>query len=402
MPGLSMRTPILWLAVASALLSTPCSALAPQSDEYPFARAVDGHRGFGRRPALADIEALFRSAEGEDAAFLASLYDLATDVDVFLHLTAALHERRLYFSLVHAERGTLVDLYTAYDRAARAVRARDFDQRTSLALARMAHDARFAARRPVIAAAREEIAELRGALALFVAHTHGLAQLDHGNEVARIAGRADLAAARLRAVRLDLEALHEGWAALHAHDDADVQELAQALRTGKHDREELLGRARRASAAQALSLRDALFTTRFDRGERAALAQRRKDRLEAQSIERRLRVLLPEMSGDEGLPADVARMSRAERYRDAAELGREALERDPFAAELNYLVGLAVDFAAGLKAASPYFDRFLALRGIRHYDDSTYDNARLDAFERYALFRVADWTATGPRGADRR
>ena len=75
----------------------------------------------------------------------------------------------------------------------------------------------------------------------------------------------------------------------------------------------------------------------------------------------------------------------------------KALDLDPLLPEVLFQTALAVDFASGRKAAIPYFDRYLALRGVRFYEHTTTEEGDLDAALQYALFRVADFSATGPR-----
>src|SRR6185295_15821408 len=88
-------------------------------------------------------------------------------------------------------------------------------------LARLLSDPRFRLRVQVSDGVRRELSDLRGALALLRAQTDGWVDLGE-LDVAAITRRADLAAARLRAIRLDLIALRESPAATTASGPLQV------------------------------------------------------------------------------------------------------------------------------------------------------------------------------------
>ena len=101
--------------------------------------------------------------------------------------------------------------------------------------------------------------------------------------------------------------------------------------------------------------------------------------------------LLPFTVEGRGAPQGIVGMKNIDRYRRAATTGIEGLAADPFHPALNYLTAEAFDFFAGEHVSKVYFDRFLALRGIRTYDYVTYGKRQLDRMETRALFVVARW-----------
>lgn len=370
-------------------------ALSPAGDEYPYAKAPDGHRGFGDRPDPDALRELFRKAEGEDVRFLSELYRVARDVEVLAALARGRYARLGYFGLLEGRpptqpRDDVADLYRAFEAARVVAGGEPLSHGRARALARALVDERFRAREPVLTSYREDVRELRGSLALFVAHARGRAELTEGGELVALAQRADLAAARLRALRLDLEALHEPIAAPPV-GRAGSEELHAVLREGRPS-ETLLALAGAAEAG-ARRLADSLFTPRFDETHGRALAARADGRRRAERALLEMRLLIP--TTEEGRAATrFADMRAVDRYRRAADAGSEGLHADPLHADVQYLMGIAVDFFAGHLESARYFDRFLALRGVRHWEYDTFGHRDLDAAEEYALLVVADWRPT--------
>jgi hypothetical protein len=66
----------------------------------------------------------------------------------------------------------------------------------------------------------------------------------------------------------------------------------------------------------------------------------------------------------------------------------EALAYDPLGEELNWFEAEATDFLSGAIESKRYFDRYLALRGIRAHDHRTYQDRTLSREEKRALDAV--------------
>jgi hypothetical protein len=75
----------------------------------------------------------------------------------------------------------------------------------------------------------------------------------------------------------------------------------------------------------------------------------------------------------------------------AVNSGREGLAAAPAHPELNFSLGLCLDFIAGRGISMRYFDRFLALRGILHWEERCFSGRPLDAREAYAAWVLTGW-----------
>ena len=249
-------------------------------------------------------------------------------------------------------------------------------------------DDRFRVRRPLLDAAAEEARELRGALALLEGHARGLAQIEEPELLSALAARTDLAASRLRALRLDLELLYEP--ASDVEPPGVPGDLFRALRFGDPQRgAPLLKELDAQGARRRERLRSSLFTSRFDRRAAELLQERTRGRAVAYDRLRQVMRLLPFVAGEE--PLEGADLKNVERYRRAAEVAAEAVLHDPLLDGAHYMLGVATDFFAGRGTSRAHFDRYLALRGIRHWEHGTFAHRDLIAAERFALLVVADW-----------
>jgi hypothetical protein len=372
------------LRIAWAVLA--CLALAQGRVEWK--KAPDGERGFGSGRSMREVERLLRSTDAEDRAFVASLREIASDVRVLLGLISARYRELGYFALLDSkEEASLERLgYLFRERAARAAEELERGDDAAVLLCRMLVDARFRARANVIDGLEFESLELEGGLALFFASLDGHAALDD-REAELLARRVDLAAARLRNMRLDLEALRESPRDLEPDWVPDLEELtalARARDRARLERELPPVLSRLDLREQQMS--NALFTWRQAAELQPLLEQRAAAFTRAQEILPRVRDLVPETG--EHAPAEVRAQPKSRRYAEAAGRAVEALSFDPLSEELNYLAGLASDFLHGEIESRRYFDRFLALRGIRAHDDRTYRDRRLTREEARALDAV--------------
>lgn len=362
---------------------------------YPFATAPDGHRGLGERPDPRALRLLFRTAEADDARFLGGLFELGREVEILVAISAARYERRGYFAML-GEGDPLAPrdldaLHRRFEALLRAPMARPLDEAQARAFARALIDRRFRARMGLIDGRRLDLRQLRGSLALLIAHAHGRAEFESGEELATLVRRCDLAAARLRALRLDLEALYEPAAGAEGRvDPPEVGQVVEAITLGLPSGRRTVAALDEGTRQAAGLLLESLFTPRFDRAHARALEFRDRALDAAQESYLEMRRLLP--LTPEGRDAtSLAPLKHSERYRRAADTGAEGLLRDPLHGDIHYLMGLSVDFFAGRDSSIPYFDRFLALRGVRHWDHRTFAFRELDDLEEYALLAVVGW-----------
>ena len=244
-----------------ALLLT-CAPLWGQGSD---AAAPDGERGFGERAELHETVELFRKAKGEDLVFVQGLHQLLSDVRLHVHLARSVYRERGYFELVQGVEEEFAPLFVTADQFDFVAFSREMEEDEARAYARLFYDVRFRARRWLIASSEVDIEELAGAMRLLDAAHRGRVLLQKGWDLQRITSRADLAAARLRAVLKDLEALYEAPAnALDELDTTEVEELVTLLRTADKKGKALLPEAGLRLERSAARMVLGTHTLRFD------------------------------------------------------------------------------------------------------------------------------------------
>lgn len=400
--------------VASSLVPSPASApTTPGAHErarsLASARASDGTRapdgavGFGVGRTRRELEKLMRSPSDAEHAMLEDLRALALDVEVEL---ARLDRRyvelgydRLLARGVAAGASTPLGAAERVEAVGRRFRSVAETPEPTLQrggsdaqlLARMLADVRFRARDRVASDVARELADLRGALALLDAQTDGWVDLGE-DEAATIAERADLAAARLRAVRLDLQALRDAPGSIGANApwQADHERLLRYASEATHmaiERELLpvLERLDRAESAMSAPL----FTTALAAKAARAIETRRIARADAAEYLPEARAYDPDApTGGAPAPRSLKGLTKSERRQRAARLAAMAAAADPLDEHAVWLAATASDAASGRTESRRWFDRYLALHGIRAHDDRTYRGRSLTAEERRALDAV--------------
>lgn len=375
--GLSSLGSVLLVALASAGPLVGDGALAP-----------DGKRGFGAEATLTDTLAVLRATHEVDKAFLKELDGLPSEVDVLASAALERYRQRGYdkfvergkeatLALVHAELvATLEHPFEALGDGARGELA-----------ARLVCDVRLRLRARVLA--RRELAaqELHRALAVLRGATDGVVLLA-ATDVHCIATRADLAASELRALRSDLLALRQSGG--EAEVDARAQALVNLVRASEGEPVRRAGLARELANLQALEdgMAASLFSERL-RAEHHELFEWRQRLFEESAPLREEALLwLPDTDPPSKPPREVERLSKSERMRGAGARSFSALALDPLDVEACWVAAHASDFIYGIVESRAWYDRFLALRGIRAHDHRTYAGRKLDAREREALDAV--------------
>ncbi len=371
--------------------------------EAPWELAPDGARGFGTSPEPEDVTDLIRSKAAADLEFVGGLLESATQVQILVALAHRRYERMGYLELVPpgepGSRPSIADTALGHELEALAERfgvllqAPDslYTRTQALAFARMVADDRFRVRAHILKGVELDLVLLPGTLRIFTAHAHGLAGLEKGPALNTLASQADLAAARLRALRLDLEALYQPVVSATHGDSAEVVELAAALTVGDTGRAEaLVGVLDSRARKSARMLEQGLFTPRFDMQHVAALAERRAAWEKGARSNREMELLVPFRSTG-GIGGEIGGVRATDRYQLAVNSGREGLAAAPAHPELNFSLGLCLDFIAGRGISMRYFDRFLALRGILHWEERCFSGRPLDAREAYAAWVLTGW-----------
>ncbi len=382
-----------WIAIAlvatcgSFAIRAPAHA-APQSSRTEWGVAPDGQPGFGSGRKLRDLERLLRSSDPGDRATLAGLRALPGKVEALAREAADQARVNKYTQILEQDAPpTLEAMGAALRAAATNAEARLERGNASEVLARMLVDVRFRARARAAAGLALELRELNAALGLLSAHLDGVPNLSD-RDADLVARRADLAASRLRAIQLDLTALRPDPATDRADIDAsgDRERLKAALALGD--------RAQRSAEIAALlaTLDDresravmVLFTTLLEPKVEALVRARARAIERAAGSVLNVRATMPDTPEGKKAPPDLRELSKASRYGLAARAGMEAIAVDPLNDTLHYLVAQSVDFQWGIRESAQWFDRYLALRGIRPSDHRTYKDRRLTVEERAAL-----------------
>lgn len=379
---MQLRSLVLMLALAPA--ATTAAQAAPQE-----AQAPDGERGFGLRPKLQEVSNLFRNPRGEDEHFVQGLLDLEGEVSTSFALIRARYARLGYLCLLSSAPDDLDQLHQAYRTMGQLLFLKPFPPDVALAYARMVRDVRYHLRSELHDAWLVDGRELRGALRLLQASASGVANIQKGGELGRITERADLAAARLRALRLDLSALHEkATPDTSVLPSAEVFELAALIERGDDAGQVLLKKARSRATRMIDRMRADLFITRLQPKVATALARRAEGVANARRVVAELLMLLPFTKEGRQAPPSIAKLSNTQRCKRALRTANEGLFQDPFHPLLNFLAGEAVDYSEGVRYSRAYFDRFLALRGLRYYEYSSFGWRHLEDRELRALERV--------------
>jgi hypothetical protein len=417
------------ILAASVLLALGVAVAAPVADAavvpgraaqdatraVEWGRAFDGEKGFGPDRSMRDLERLLRSSAEEDRGEIAALYQLEQDIRVLLAMATDRYEEQGYFGLVDVAKREeesrtkagqewltpLERLNVAFrERSARAgVELREGGPTAEL-FARLLVDSRFRTRALVIEGLEFEMLDLRAGMSVLQAHLDGFATLTD-QEGATIARRVDLAASRLRAAKLDLEALREERKDASAMDawGKDLEVLLAHARSNDPDRieRELPAVLERLDQRES-SMAAALFTTRLDAKITSEIDRRSLAISTAADLLSKIRPYFPGTPESEKADPEIKSLSKSKRFAYVSRAVAEALQYDPLNEELNWFGGESSDFLWGSMESKRWFDRYLALRGIRVNDNRTLKSRTLTREEKRAIDAVqaVGATPTGP------
>jgi hypothetical protein len=358
------------------------AAVVAQSPRAVWSVAPDGAPGFGTTRKLRDLERLLRSTEPDDQATLAALRALPGEALALANEAAERARVHKYTQILERDDPqTLEQLGLAFREAQANIAARLERGGASDVLQRMLVDPRFRVRALVARGLALEVRELSAALDLFGAQLDGAVNLTDA-EVGIVAQRADLAASRLRAIKLDLTALRA--------DDIDSSGDRGRLQTAlsiqdRAERDVQLARVLADLEKRESSALGVLFTGLLEPKIRTLARARERAIDRAAAAIPTVRTAMPDTPEGRKAPPDVRELSKASRYTLAARAGKEALAIDPMNDALCYLVAVSTDFQWGIRDSRPWFDRYLALHGIRASDHRTYKEKQLSPDERRAL-----------------
>jgi hypothetical protein len=376
------------LASPLVLLSLTLLLARPGAAQIGGPEAPDGRRGLGADGTAQEILHAFRAPNGDEEQLLAELRTLRTDVDLQVASAHGLYSRRGYYELLppSVERSP-EPLAAAFEQLASDP---DRLQRASAparqAFARLFFDTRFRARAPLLAAARLERRELDAGLAVLRAATDGFVSLQ-GPEARGIARRVDLAAARLRAIRTDLDALRElpwdvGVAPSWTPNELVTRLLLPTSPEGRGDP--------RASEADRVARMQQLFVSSRpgERLTRELLWRNGADARAEDWLASAARALPTDDEDEAELQDELRGLTRTKRRRMAWEQALRGLEEDPLDPDLAWLAGEASRYVRGTLETLGHYDRTLALSGIRSHLSWTYADRVLSKRLQETLYYV--------------
>lgn len=349
--------------------------------------APDGRPGFGRDVDELSLLRFFRTPEEEDLVFLSELQRLAEDVGILVSITEGFYRERRYFNLLGpAQRGDLEQLLSSY-RAYSLDPSSAINQgpAVSMAFARMHLDTRFRTRIDILREWGYEASQLRSGLRVLEGAASSFVVL--GDDQARsVARRIDLAAARLRNMRLDLEAMRESMesARTGGPDPDQVKAFLALFEIGDRDaRLKAIEADRLRAEREEKRMTSVLFTTKLRVEAASELEWRASSNAQARDLLEDALEALPESSDD--VSPELRRMGKTKRRKVARERAIAGLNFDPLNEELAWIAAHTSKLVFGEYEAASHYDRFLTLRGIRHYQEATFRERDLSEREREAL-----------------
>jgi len=378
-----------WLAVlVAAAAPTLASPQARAEAELPT--APDGRRGLGSSSELPELLALFRKPTREDREFLGELLDLEPRLRVLVSTTEGLYRDRGFLDLVpRGEEKTLERLHRLHGEVADEPGLRlERVGRKGRIWAELLLDPRIWMRIEVLQGWERDARDLRLGLGVLRAVTDGWVRLDAA-AARTIAKRVDLAAALLRARLLDLSALRETTGASSEIADEDRERFLSFLAIeDDRQRDHLLSVELETVGRRVAAMRGVLFTHRLELQAAELVHERREGGRQLEELRPDVRLWQPQTPEGKKAPSDIRRIKKTARRREAYRLALQGLRYDPLDEEMAYTAGLMAQFVAGTYESLSYFDRFLALRSIRSYDDRNWRKRKLTEEESTALFQI--------------
>ena len=353
-PNASMRRLLHLLLLTIALGG---SGIAGDVGDQPT--APDGRPGIGGAGSAREL-ARRADGAGEAAARLGEdLARLQSDLVVLTEMARRHYLGRGDFDLVGSG-GDLPALHAAFEAALPELElVLERGGARAEVMARLLLDLRFQLRIELLRLARREGAELRRGLALLRGSLDGLYELKD-TEARAVAERVDLAAAILRAVRSDLDVLRErGRPGAPGSPDPALAAELERLRLLTAGPERARGHvALRASLeAERQRLVGVLFWPRLE--PRVGEALERRQARGAAAVESRAAL-------EQSLAGSAAQeLPRQERDRIALSLALRGLDLDPLDEGLTWRMAELTQAVYGLEESQAWFDRYLALQGIR-------------------------------------
>ena len=354
----------------------------------PEALAPDGHPGLGALSTSRELGRIFLRPEEHQTALLSGLAALDSDVRVLAEMTRRAYRERGYFRLLGRYESQDLDLLAQrFERPADALLdfvasgSEEADAWVDLYL-----DLRFRARLPLLASFEGEAREIRAGLALLRGLSDGYVELKD-TEARAIAARVDLSAALLRAIRLDLEALRERGESSstgEAEPGWKIELIGLSKLRDEDARLEAFGRLEAKVNERLERVESVLFSHRLVARLGVELQRRELGRERALQHLDEVKLYMLDLPEGVSPPRELTKMTQFARYQHALSEALKGIGADPFDEELLYRTGLITDLLYDTQESRQWFDRYLALRGVRLHLSQTTERD-LSEEERHAL-----------------
>lgn len=374
--------------VLSILLLLAWGAPVVLAQQASGGLAPDGHAGLGTLSSSRELGRIFQKPDEGQAALLAGLAELDSDVRILAEMTRRSYQERGYFRLLgRYEASELQVLAARFVQPAEALL--DFvasGSEEADAWVDMYLDLRFRARLPLLTSYAAEAREVQAGLALLRGLSDGYVELKD-TEARAIAERVDLSAALLRAIRLDLEALRErgeGAGAGEADPGWKVELIGLSKLRDEGARLEAFHRLEEKVGGRLERMESVLFWRRLVTRLDPELQRRELGRERALGHLDEVKLYMLELPEGVSAPRELLQMTKFARYQHALSEALKGIGSAPFDEELLYRTGLITDLLYDTQESRQWFDRYLALRGIRLHLSQTTERD-LSEEERYAL-----------------
>ncbi|TAJ19348.1 MAG: hypothetical protein EPO68_06460 [Planctomycetota bacterium] len=384
---------------ACLVLSLALAAGAGQAGARDDAarQAPDGRPGFGTR-APNDVAKLVRQPARDGAAWIDALAALPTEISQRASLTESLYRERGWFALSGDQPGQgLLDLHASY-------RHLELDPTGTLyalderarAFAAAWTDMRFRSRARLLESAANEVRELDGALALLRGAANSWGTLSE-SEAQNLARRADLSAALLRAIRLDLDALRESPGPRATPLEAD-ECLALARDTNAARRSARMDELSSRLAEREQAFLRPLFWMRLSERCVAPLAWRKSSLDLCRAALQAAEQFSPDVDPERPRDGKVAALRATDRRRHALARALEALAQDPLDERATWIAFASGRHVGSVPQTLALAYRYLRLRGIVYEDGVQQGRGRMTENEEAAETYVREALA-GAYGA---
>ena len=374
-----------------ALTATLSFFLALSGAAFAQEKASDGRPSLAWRGGAQELSrVLVRPRTPEEKLLAADLFGLEAAVMLRLSLaTRELRPRGCMALIEDAGGGSFLELAQRYEelyqRASTELAVGD-ERARGLGICLL--DPAFGVRYRAIKGVSGELTELRRGLAILVATQVGHVSLSN-EEALIIAQRVDRSAALLRSMMLDLDLLSASDFAGEQVSSLAVEELiAAARRRGQEERQRALSALLGPPETVVQRMAGSLSGVRLRTALSGDLVLREAARARAVLHVEELARLVPGRLPDKEVPAEVLKMKKHERFEVAIRHAAEGLAEDPLSPELCFYMALSTDWLVDRVRSRSWFDRFLALKGVRAHDHRTYQGKELSPDVQIALDAV--------------